>query len=65
MFYATVIYKDEQATKCNQFRTEVGVNDLHRFESRKDRDSFVDENNYAEPITRKEAEIEYKEQFKY
>lgn len=60
MFYATAIYKDKQATEENQFSVGIGVNDLHRFETRKQRDAFVEENDYAESITRKDADIEYK-----
>jgi hypothetical protein len=65
MFYATTIYKDEQATECNQFGAELGVNDLHRFETKKERDQFVDKRDYAQAITRKEAEHKYKEQFAF
>ena len=65
MFYATTIYKDEEATECNKFGTELYVNVLHRFETKKERDQFVDERDYAQSITRKEAEHKYKEQFDF
>ncbi|HIF9538210.1 hypothetical protein HWA77_16805 [Photobacterium damselae subsp. damselae] len=55
MFYATAIYQDD----------EVLVNDLFRFKTKTERDNFVEERDYAESITRKEAEQEYKEQFAY
>ena len=35
MFYASVTYKDESATEVNQFGTDIWVNDLFRFDSRK------------------------------
>ena len=51
MFYATAIYEDTQ--------------DLFRFDTKAGRDSFVEEHDYSESITRKEAEQKYKEQFAY
>lgn len=55
MFYAIAIYQDDQDL----------VNDLFRFDTKAGRDSFVEERDYSESITRKEAEQKYKEQFAY
>lgn len=67
MFYATAIYQiDLDLDDLYRFDTKVlVVNDLYRFDTKTERDSFVEEHDYAESITRKEAEQEYKEQFDY
>lgn len=57
MFYATVKYYQEDSS--------VYVNDLHRFTTKKERDQYVENDSDTAVVTRKEAQIEYKEQFKY
>ena len=63
MFYATVRYVDEQVT-FNQFDS-VEVNDLYRFETKKERDQFVADNDCADVILSADARVEYKEQFNF
>ena len=65
MFYATTKYVDQQASENNQFGTEIVVNDLHRFSTKQERDAFVSDRDYAETITRKDAELLHKEQLAF
>ena len=55
MLYAIASYQDDQDL----------VNDLFRFDTKAERDAFVEERDYADAITRKEAEQKHKEQFAY
>lgn len=68
MYYATAIYIDQETTDFCQgmgFGGVTGVNDLHRFTTKEERDVFVESRDYASAITAKEARANYKEQFRY
>lgn len=63
MYYATFNSREEDI--YNGWEVVTGSLDLHRFNSKKERDDFVDESDFAEEISSAEARENHKEQFSY
>lgn len=65
MFYATLETPQETVYCECHGEVEIGSIDLRRFETKKERDEFVDLFIGAEIISSKNAREQHKEQFRY